>query len=324
MSGHRLLGLATDPFDLSSNEQAMFYRTLGHQDCLERLQRAIGHQSGLVLVAGDTGFGKSTIRHALLHELQGDNRTTIGTIDDPRACRTDVQFLRAILAQFALPEGGRSAFDLISTLRRFIGDRETADGSVLLVLDDGHYLTSAQLEILRTLLSFDPDPDSGKRVTVVIFARPELEEKIRRKRNLARRLNLVHNLNPLNRSDTAALIRHRLTAAGHPDDAPCPFHEDAIEAIYERTAGIPRAIIAAGNACLEEAHALGLTTIDGVVAARVSAIAVAQGARPIRGVNRPQRANGRQAPTDRPFQTRIPLLIRSEQHIHPGVHGGEQ
>jgi type II secretory pathway predicted ATPase ExeA len=322
MTAYPSLGLVADPFDPATTDPAPFYRTLGHEDCLERLHRAIHDQSGLALVLGEDGFGKSTIRTALLHSLREEWRITPGLIADPRQCRTDVQFLRAILAEFDLPANGRSALDLISALKQFLNDRETPNQQLLLVIDEGHHLTSAQLEIVRTLLSFDPEGDLGKRVAVVIFARPEIEEKVRRKRNLAARLTMTHTLNPLNRRDTAALIAHRLAVAGHCDDAPRLFTDEAIEAISNRTGGVPSAIIAASHACLAEAVALDRTTVDAALAARVSAIAIAQQTTPGGEAHRSRATNGRHAPADGPIQTRIPLLISNADHAGASHHGG--
>ncbi|HEV2107702.1 MAG TPA: AAA family ATPase [Thermomicrobiales bacterium] len=324
MSAYRHLGLARDPFAPSSSDHAMFHRTLGHEDCLQRLQRAIHRQSGLALVLGEAGYGKSTIKTALLHELRRDADIEIGIIDDPRACRTDVQFLRAILDQFGLVADGRSALDLISGFQHYIGDHDAAGRTMLLVIDEGHHLTSAQLEIVRTLLSFDPNGDQSQRVMVVIFAQPELEEKIRRKRNLARRLSMTHTLNPLNRRDTAALIGHRLNLAGQPVDAPYLLPEDAIEVIYECTGGVPRAIIDASDACLDAAIALGQTTVDAALAARASAIAVAR-ANASGGTPHPSdRANGHHAVGEGPVQTRIPFAARHDEVARTHLHGGEQ
>ncbi len=322
MTAYPSLGLVADPFDPTTTDPALFYRSLGHQDCLERLHRAIRDQSGLALVLGEDGLGKSTIRGALVHELKNHDHIAIGLIADPRACRTDVQFLRAILGQFDLHANGRSALDLISALKQFVHDRETPGQQLLLVIDDGHHLTSAQLEILRTLLSLDPDGDTAKRVAVVIFARPEVEEKIRRKRNLAARLTMTHILNPLNRRDTAALIAHRLAVAGHCDDAPRLFSDEAIEAIASRTGGVPSAIIAASHACLAEAVALDRPTVDAALAARVSAIAVAQQTTPGGESRRPRAADGRHTAADSPIQTRIPLLIDPPHHAGASHHGG--
>ena len=92
----------------------------------------------------------------------------------------------------------------------------------LLVIDEGQNLSGSHLEILRTFLSFETP--TQKLIDVVIFAQPELEEKILRKRNLAQRVGMDHKLNPLNRRDTAAMIAHRLARGRAPRERAAGLH----------------------------------------------------------------------------------------------------
>src|SRR6187551_776067 len=101
-------GMTQEPFG-TTPDPAMFYRTLGHEDCYERLKLAIALHRGLSIIIGDVGYGKTTIKVALLQELTADAACEIGIINNPRDCRTDVQFLRAVLEQFGLAANGRSA-----------------------------------------------------------------------------------------------------------------------------------------------------------------------------------------------------------------------
>ncbi len=138
---------------------------------------------------------------------------------------------------------------------------------VLLVIDEGQNLAGSQLEILRTFLSFETPTE--KLINIVIFAQPELEEKIVRKRNLAQRVGMDHKLNPLNRRDTAGMIAHRLAIAGRSPQAPPLFTQEAIDVIHERSGGVPRAITNFCADCLVEAAFLGRDTVDGALAASV-------------------------------------------------------
>ncbi|MDP9358878.1 MAG: hypothetical protein M3R02_27090, partial [Chloroflexota bacterium] len=108
-----------------------------------------------------------------------------------------------------------------------------------------------------------------KLINIVIFAQPELEEKIVRKRNLAQRVGMDHKLNPLNRRDTAGMIAHRLAIAGRPAGAPPLFVPEAIDVIHERSGGVPRAITNFCADCLVEAAFLGRDNVDGALAADV-------------------------------------------------------
>jgi general secretion pathway protein A len=267
MSYFRHFGLDREPFG-TTPDPGMFYKTLGHEDCYERLKLAIQLQRGLSVIIGDIGYGKTTIKVALLQEIQEDPSFEIGIVNNPRDCRTDVQFLRAILGQFGLPAVGRTGLDLTTEFLRYLEEMHVARRKILLVIDEGQNLSSSQLEILRTFLSFETP--TQKLINIVIFAQPELEEKIVRKRNLAQRVGMDHKLNPLNRKDTAGLIEHRLAVAGWtPDPGPPLFTDDAVDLIYERSRGIPRAITNFCADCLVEAVFLRRDQVDRALALEV-------------------------------------------------------
>ena len=267
MTYYQRFGLDREPFG-TTPDPAMFFRTLGHEDCYERLKLAIRLQRGLAVIIGDVGYGKTTIKVALLQELQRDGAAfDIGIVNNPRDCRTDVQFLRSVLGQFGVAATGRTGLDLTTEFLRYLEAMHLARCKVLLVIDEGQNLAGSQLEILRTFLSFETPTE--KLINVVIFAQPELEEKIVRKRNLAQRVGMDHKLNPLNRRDTAGLIAHRLAVAGHPAGAPPLFTDEAIDVVHERSQGIPRAITTFCADCLVEAAFLEHDRVDGALAAEV-------------------------------------------------------
>jgi general secretion pathway protein A len=259
-------GMEREPFG-TTPDPAMFYRTLGHEDCYERLKLAIALQRGLSVIIGDVGYGKTTIKVALIQELQRGGSHEIGIVNNPRDCRTDVQFLRAVLGQFGVDASGRTALDLTTEFLRFLEGMHLANRHPLLIVDEGQNLSGSHLEILRTFLSFETP--TQKLIDIAIFAQPELEEKIIRKRNLAQRVGMDHKLNPLNRRDTAAMIAHRLTVAGRDPDAVPIFTDDAIDVIHDRSQGIPRAITNFCAECLVEAIFLKRDQVDGQLAAGV-------------------------------------------------------
>ena len=69
MSYYSFFGLDREPFG-TTPDPSMFYKTLGHEDCYERLKLAVHLQRGLSVIIGDVGYGKTTIKVALLQELQ--------------------------------------------------------------------------------------------------------------------------------------------------------------------------------------------------------------------------------------------------------------
>ena len=270
-------GLTRDPFSpLPAPDPEMFYPALGHEDCLERLRLTVALGLGLGIVTGETGYGKSTVRAALLDEIAHHPGLTIAVIDDPTSCRTDVLFLRRIMAHLGLAGSGRTGLDLSTALLRELERRRAAGESVLLVIDDAQGLATNQLDVLRTLLTATtPVP-----LTVLLFGEPELLDKVARKRNLAQRAAMTHTLNPLNRRDTAGLIAHRLAVSGLAEGSD-PFTDEAIDAIHVTTGGVPVAIVSLAAAGLEAAVAAGAAVIDRDLAHRV----IGSGSGPDDGTN---------------------------------------
>jgi hypothetical protein len=82
--------------------------------------------------------------------------------------------------------------------------------------------------------------------------RPEL-------RQLAQRVSVDFHLKPLDRQETRAYIRHRLTVAG--GDLAL-FLPEAVEFVHARTNGVPRLLNQLGDYALVYAYADGRTSVD--------------------------------------------------------------
>ena len=182
-------------------------------------------------------------------------------IEDPASTRTDVPFLREIAARLGIMTTGRTGLDLTTALLTELGARRDAGERILLTIDNAHRLASNQLDVLRSLLV----ADSPAPLTVLLFGEPELTDKVARKRNLAQRAAMTHALNPLNRRDTASLVRHRLAVAGAGEPshrAPALFTDEAMAVLHLRSAGVPGQIIAGAAACLDAVVADGARQVD--------------------------------------------------------------
>ena len=275
-----------DPF-AQSTDPGLFVATLGHADCLARLRQAIRRGPGLALVTGGAGSGKTILAAALVRDLAAERAAgeardgdafLVGTIPDPTLCRTDVQFLRAILDQFGVPTGGgRTGLDLLTRFQRALagdtgdGVPATLTGTPLLVIDDAASLVGSHFEILRALLAFG-DVAGPRGPRIVLFGRPELTDKVGRKRNLASRVTMSHALNPINEEDTAALLAHRITVAGGGvGNGSLPrFAPAAVVAIAERAGAVPAEILRAASATMD----LALRSGRGVIEASTVAAAL--------------------------------------------------
>jgi type II secretory pathway predicted ATPase ExeA len=245
----------------------LFYPSLGHSDCIERLEDA-SRNGGLSVVVGDTGLGKSLLLDVCLDDLA--LRHTVVVVRDPREVRTDTQLLKAIIAQAGAKPSGRSGIAMMGDLHELTLALLRRERPLRILIDDAEQLSGSQLELIRTILS-NVLPASGA-IGVILFGKPALVDKIDRRQALAAQVEMRHSLNPFCRKDTAGMVRHR---AKELSDAPLGryhFSEDALQLIHTRARGNPAQILQAMSLSISRARAQQRTTIDaGLVLDAISA-----------------------------------------------------
>mgnify|MGYP000488255434 CR=1 FL=1 len=127
------LGLAEAPFSLSPDPR-FFYLAPSHAESVAKCEYAIRNKSGLAVVYGDVGTGKTTILNELRQRF-GDGDFTIAVMNNPNQT-SDTALLKAIAAEFGLdpPRTKQGAFD---QFQEFLA-REVAEGAWLHVAIDGY------------------------------------------------------------------------------------------------------------------------------------------------------------------------------------------
>ena len=236
------LAALTDPTPLDA-----FYPSMGHADCLERLHSDVTPGT-LSLVTGQSGLGKSLLARVYLANLPGSLRPIV--INTLESMPTDVLLLKGLLAACDHPSTGRTILDLSSA---FLDQLVGAQNQSLLIIDDAHLLTGSQLETLRTLLT---EEAGSTHLAILLVGEEPIRERIDRKRSLAQSIRVHHVLNPLNASDSAGLLHHRLATTGLPgsDDL---FTDSALTDLHHLSLGNPAALLQAATEALQRAVAAG-------------------------------------------------------------------
>jgi type II secretory pathway predicted ATPase ExeA len=233
-----LIGLSEAPFRLGPDPR-YFFRTQGHERALQRLYLSIEQKTGLDIIYGDYGTGKSTIAEILLQRYASRDDFVVGRITNP-GVPTVFQFYKLLLDCFGVEVQGRSTLNYSRALEGFALDTNLAENkSVLLIIDEGESLSPTFIDVLRTVLNFETP--QKKFIQMTILAQLELIIKMKRKRNFVSRINMSYALNPLERDETKGLIEHRLRQAGW-EGTPIWFPEETIDVIFERSKGVPRSI----------------------------------------------------------------------------------
>ena len=237
MDLYTALGLEQEPFSTTA-DPAFMYASKEHREALLRLQLSLRQRRGLHVILGDIGVGKTTLCRKLHEEIIREEGYHIQVIDDP-SFRSEYQFIAYLLHAFGVERRGRSAYDLKECFRNFLLETAERDDTVILLIDEGQILSAAFLEIIRMFLNFETD--KFKLLQLVIFAQLEFLEKLHAKPNFLDRVALRYVLSPLAEHEVAEMIGFRLAVAGYRGERPL-FTDDAIAALYQATAGLPRPI----------------------------------------------------------------------------------
>ena len=256
----KFFGLRERPFDLTPNPRYL-YLTAGHREALSNLQYGITGRKGVTLLVGEAGTGKTTIIRAALDAVAGPAVRCV-YVNNPVLTRGEFyEFLAKKLDLSAHAAASKAWF--LYELEASLLERHRAGGLTALVLDEAQSLPHELLEEVRLLANFETETD--KLLPVVLAGQPELGVRLEHEemRQLKQRVALRCELAPLDLRETAAYIAGRLAIAG--GEAARVFTREAVQVIYERSAGIPRTISVICDNALLTGFATGVKPVGSLL-----------------------------------------------------------
>ncbi len=242
MNYYQLFQLTREPFANSPDPDLFFY-SIQHHDCLQKLELALRLRRGLSVVIGAVGTGKSTMCRALLKTL-GDSGGSVSAhlILDPDFSSAQ-EFLSTIISTFAITESCSSEWQMKEAIKNYLVNQGVdRDIIPVLIIDEGQKLPGFCIELLREFLNFETN--QNKLLEIVIFAQEEFTETLKSRPNFSDRITSYHTLGPLGFRETRQLIRYRISQC-RPGlaDGPELFPLPSLLLIYLLTGGYPRRII---------------------------------------------------------------------------------
>ncbi|MEJ2169879.1 MAG: AAA family ATPase, partial [Desulfobacterales bacterium] len=221
-----------------------------HQDCLQKLELSLLLRRGLNVIIGDVGTGKTTMCRQLIRRFSEKDKVETHLILDPYFLNAS-EFLATVTEMFTgkKPPAGINDWQAKEQIKQLLFSKGVDENkTITLIIDEGQKIPVFCLEILREFLNYETN--EFKLLQIVILAQKEFESTIRKYPNFADRINLYHQLRPLNFRDTRSMIKYRLEKSNDSAKEVHLFTYQALWAVYRKTGGYPRKIINLCHHCI--------------------------------------------------------------------------
>jgi type II secretory pathway predicted ATPase ExeA len=236
MEYYQYFRLDGPPFQPASPRGAVYFSPT-HLQGLATLESGLeGDLSGLTMLTGEAGSGKTTLIYSL---LQRDyKRARIAHIDNPKL--SFLEIMQVVLTQLNLYSPGSTKLDYINALDHLL-ELHGKEERIAIVIDESQVLSDDVLEELR-LLSNHGQRDGRSLLQLILVGQPELAERLKKPelRQLNQRISSRGQLGPLNLREGIMYVDCRLNAVGGKCSA--LFEPRALECLLRRSDGIPRKI----------------------------------------------------------------------------------
>jgi general secretion pathway protein A len=248
-------GMKVRPFALTPDPSFLFM-SRKHRSAFSMLEYALTGQAGFTVITGAIGSGKTTLIRHLLKRM--DRGTNYGVISNTHESLGDL--LHWILAAFGISVNSDDPTVRYQAFVRYLIAQFGDGKQTILIVDEAQNLSLESLEQLRLLSNINAD-EGHQLLQMILVGQPELLTKLRRPElvQFAQRISENYHLSPLNVIETKGYIRHRLQVSGV---GPELFTDEAMQAVFYFTNGVPRMINAICDMALVYGYAESATTID--------------------------------------------------------------
>lgn len=256
-------GLARTPFSKSIAAVDLYTRP-AHAEAVARIGHCVS-ESALGVIVGDVGVGKTVAVRAAVAALDPTRHTVVYVANPAFGTRgLYVTIVRALGAEprFHKAEVMAQAASLLAA------EEAERHRRVLIVVDEAHLLSPAQLEELRLLTNAEMDSTSP--FAGILVGQPTLARQLRMGifAALDQRIATRFAIKAMDLVESATYLRHHLALAGR-DDA--LFADDATARLHRASNGLPRALNNAAVAALIAAASDGKDLVDDACAKKAAA-----------------------------------------------------
>jgi type II secretory pathway predicted ATPase ExeA len=226
--------LREKPFTLLPDPDFLML-TRQHNACLSELRYGLNLESGITILTGEAGCGKTTLVRHLLRVLDDD--VTVGLIAHTQDLTETI--LGQVLSAFGQPGTAGNQTALYERITQFLSTERGEGRHAALIVDEAQHLGIPALEALRAIT--DENAGGAHVLRLVLVGMPGIRETLRNPdmQQFAQRIVADCQLYAFDSTQTADYIAHRLRIAG---GNPKLFEPTAVDLIHAYSRGVPRLI----------------------------------------------------------------------------------
>lgn len=249
-------GLRTAPFS-STHDDRFLYLDAERQQLLTMLQQLIRHSHLLLLVVGEWGSGKSSLKQRFINGA--DEASLMCEISAQPKMDAD-ELLSSVAQGFGLIDIPTSSAELQNKLYRYLAGLQHYNVAPTLIVDDAHELPQDALEALFYLS--DAEASQGNLLRTILFCEPSINVVLDSDAIQPLKARVTHRVEipPFDAEQTAEYLEHRLTVAGL--EGSNPFSLQDIKRIHRVSGGIPERINEAAHLLLAGIDAEDLSDFE--------------------------------------------------------------
>jgi general secretion pathway protein A len=228
-------GLSAPPFQFTASPMGLFMSRT-HREALAALEWGLLHEpSGLTLLVGDTGTGKTTLVCALLARQYREVRAAY--LGNPTL--SFMELMGSVLSQLGVRGGRANKAAMINAFSQFAADLPLTE-RIAILIDEAQALSDDTLEDFRLLSNLERH--GRKAAQIILAGQYELARRLGdpAMRHFNERIGARAVLLTLSALESREYIEHRLSLCGASSKK--IFAPRALEHIVRTSNGVPRRI----------------------------------------------------------------------------------
>lgn len=248
-------GLNELPFTLTPNTH-YYYGLPTHRQALDVLNVALQTGEGFIKVIGEVGTGKTLVCRKLLNELPEEFVSAY--IPNPYLSPNELR--KAVAAELSIDiDADADPQTFTQKIQEQLISINQARQSVVLIIDEAQALPVESIEALRLFTNLETE--SRKLMHVVLFAQPELDDKLNlpELRQLKQRISFSYYLEHMDKHQLTSYVQHRISVAGYRGEA--AFNKACCNLLYKASRGTPRIVNVLCHKALMLAYGEGVQSV---------------------------------------------------------------